>query len=52
MGIFALAAVAVLLAVCLGITLFVIQARQKDQAARLERLQQKVDLLLRYSEAV
>ena len=50
MAIFALAVVAVLLGVALGITLFIIQARQKDQDARLERLQQKVDLLLRYSE--
>jgi ribosomal protein L7/L12 len=46
MGTFALAVVAVLLAVCLGIALFVIQARQLDQAARLARLEGKIDLLL------
>lgn len=50
MGTFALAVVDVLLAVCLGITLFVIQARQKDHAARLERLERKVDLLLQHGE--
>jgi ribosomal protein L7/L12 len=47
MGTFAPAAVDILLAVCLGIALFVIQARQKDYAARLERLERKMDLLLR-----
>ena len=50
MGTFALAAVDVLLAVCLGIALFVIQARQQDHVARLARLERKLDLLLRYWE--
>jgi ribosomal protein L7/L12 len=50
MGTFALAVVDVLLAVCLGIALFVIQARQQDHAARLARLERKLDLLLRYWE--
>ena len=48
MGDIALAVVDILLAVCLVITLFVILARQKDHAARLERLERKMDLLLRH----
>jgi ribosomal protein L7/L12 len=48
MGDIALAVVDVLLAVCLVITLFVILARQKDHAARLERLERKMDLVLRH----
>jgi ribosomal protein L7/L12 len=50
MGTFALAIVDVLLAVCLGIALFVIQAQQKDHSARLARLERKLDLLLRHWE--